>query len=330
MLFSGWLRGRAQRLIGRFLLATVAWSVAGCSVLVDSGRQQCATDGDCQKRGGVFAKALCANSVCIPECATDGDCQKRGGVFAKMLCANSVCITDPKWGCVGSVVWPMVPPIASQEKVTVKLTLSDLLSGDLLAGATARVCGKLDPKCDNPIQSDLRSDNDGVLTVTLNKYFDGYFEIKYSPPGAFYVDTMYFFNPPVDADRVIPFIPLVPAAALEVFGEQLKMKPLPDRGTVIGLGYDCQGNGAEGVQYSSDEGDDFTTAFYMVAGSPRLDATKTDKSGQGGVANVPVGARLISGRRADTNELIGTVSVQSRASQITYTSILPTPLSSQE
>jgi hypothetical protein len=304
MLFSGWLRGRAQRLIGRYLLATVASSVAACSVLVDSSRQQCATDGDCQKRGGVFAKALCANSVCI---------------------------TDPKWGCVGSVVWPMVPPVASQDKVTVKLTLSDLLSGDLLAGAVARVCGKLDPKCDNPIQSDLRSDNEGVLTVSVNKFFDGYFEIKFSTPETFYVDTMYFFNPPVDTYREIPFLPLVPFTALEVFGSQLNMQPLPDRGTVIGLSYDCQEHRAEGIQLSSDEGDDHTAPFYMVSGIPRLDATKTDTSGQGGIANLPVGARLISGRRADAGgELIGTVSVQSRASQITYTSILPTPLSTQK
>jgi hypothetical protein len=108
------------------------------------------------------------------------------------------------------------------------------------------------------------------------------------------------------------------------------MMPLPDRGTVIGLSYDCQGKSAEGIQLSSDEGDDFTTSFYMVAGSPRLDATQTDTSGQAGIANVPVGPRLISGRRASTGEVIGTVSVQTRPVWITYTSILPTPLSSQK
>ncbi|HMJ53302.1 MAG TPA: hypothetical protein VK540_14545 [Polyangiaceae bacterium] len=289
--------------MGRYLIATVAYSTAACSVLVDSGREQCAVDRDCQKRGGVFARALCSNSVCV---------------------------TDAQWGCVGSVVWPMVPPIAVPEKVTVKLTLSDLLSGDLLSGATARVCGKLDPKCDSPTQTDLRSDDAGVLTVTLNKFFDGYFEIKYSTPELFYVDTIYSFNPPVDADRNIPFIPLVPFTALEVFGAQLNMQPLPDRGTVIGLAYDCQGNSAEGIKLSSDEADDKTSPFYMVSGIPRLDATQTDKSGQGGIANVAVGARLISGRRASTGELIGTVSVQTRPIWITYTSMLPTPLSMQK
>jgi hypothetical protein len=299
MLFSDWLRGRAQRFFSKSLLAIIALSGTSCSVIVDSGRQQCSTTADCQKRGGVFAKALCSNSVCV---------------------------TDPKWGCVGSVVWPMVPPVASPEKVTAKISLSNLLTGDVIAGAKARVCGKLDPACDLPLQTDVVSDAEGVLTLQLNKFFEGYLEIKFPEM----VDTMYYFNPPLDSDRVIPFIPLVPFSAFTVFGEQLKMKPLLDRGTVIGLTYDCQGTSAEGIELSTDGADEFTTSFYMVQGSPRIDATQTDKSGQGGVANVPVGARLISGRRSENGEVIGIVSVQTRALWITYTSMLPTPLSSQK
>jgi len=322
MLFSGW-RSPAQRFFGRCLFAAVAGSTAACSVLVESSREQCATDGDCQRRGGAFAQTLCSNSVCVHQCVTDGDCQRRGGAFARNLCSNSVCVPDLKWGCIGSVEWPAPPPVPSPEKVKVTLSLFNLLSEMVVGGATARVCGKLDPTCDSPIQSDLASNADGVLTVQLDKFFAGYLEITYLGM----VDTMYFFNPPVDSERVIPFVPLVPFDALEKFGDQLKMQPLPDRGTVIGLSYDCQGNGAEGVQLFSDVGDDATTAFYMASGFPSLEATQTDKSGQGGIANVPTGPRLISGRRADTGEVFGTVSIQSRPIWITYTSMLPTPLS---
>jgi hypothetical protein len=298
MLFSG-RRSPAQRFLGRCLLATAAASVTACSVLIDSNREQCATDGDCQRRGGVFARSLCSESVCV---------------------------TDPKWGCIGSVVWPSPPPVPSPDKVTVKMSLSNLLTEMVVAGAAARVCGKLDPTCDLPIQSDILSDDNGVLNIELSKFFDGYLEIKY----ANMVSTMYFFNPPVDADRVIPFIPLVPFDALARFGDQLKMQPLADRGTVIGLSYDCQGNGADGVQLFSDQADEFTAPFYMASGFPSLEATQTDKSGQGGIANVPLGPRLISGRRADTGELFGTVSIQTRAIWITYTSMLPTPLATQK
>jgi hypothetical protein len=298
MLSFGWLRDRAQRFFGRCAFAGAALATLNCSALVDSERVQCVTDADCQNRGGDFAGSLCQDTVCI---------------------------TDPTWGCVGSVVWPSSPPVPSPEKVNVKLALSNLLTKEVVVGATARVCGKLDPKCDSPLETDLRSDGDGILAVQVNKYFDGYFEI--SNPSM--VDTMYFFNPPVETERVVPFVPLVPPEALTVFGESLKMMPLFDRGTVIGLSYDCQGASAAGVQLSTDAADEHTAAFYMVAGYPSLEATQTDKSGQAGIANVVPGPRLISGRRADTGQTIGTVNVQARPVWITYTSILPTPLSPQ-
>jgi hypothetical protein len=298
MLFSVWLRERAQRFFERCSWAMAALSTVSCSVLVDAGREQCSTTLDCKQRGAPFARSICSNEVCI---------------------------TDPVWGCVGSVVWPTPPPVASPEKVTAKLALSNLLTQNIVVGANARICGKLDPKCDSPIQSDILSDGEGVLSVQLNKFFDGYLEITF--PGM--VNTLYFFHPPVDADRNIPFIPIVPFDALAVFGAELKMMPRPDRGTVIGLSYDCQGNGAEGIELSADEGDEYTAPFYMSEGFPSLAATKTDKSGQGGIANVPLGPRRIFGRLADTGELIGTVSVQTRALSISYTSMLPTPLSTQ-
>jgi hypothetical protein len=302
MLSPGRLRGRVQRCFLPCLLAIIASSTAACSVLVDSGREQCSTDRDCQQRGGPFARSICANEVCM---------------------------TEPKWGCVGSVVWPTPPPTSTPDKVTARIALSNLLTSEVLVGANARVCGKLDPACDLPLQSNLLSDDAGVLTIQLNKFFDGYLEVKYADAVNTMVNTMYYFNPPLDTDRTIPFIPLVPFSAFEVFGTQLKMAPRVDRGTVIGLTYDCQNVSAEGIELSTDDADEFTTPFYMVAGSPRIDATKTDKSGQGGVANVPVGARLVSGHRSDTGELIGIVSVQTRALWITYTSMLPSPLSAQ-
>jgi hypothetical protein len=299
MLFSGWLRDRTQRLFGWCAFAGAVLSTLDCSALVDAERVQCATDADCQNRGGEFTGSLCQNTVCI---------------------------TDPTWGCVGSVVWSSPPPVPSPEKVSVKLTLSNLLTKDVVVGATARVCGKLDPKCDSPVQTDLQSDSEGILAVQVSKYFDGYFEIKF--PNM--VDTMYFFNPPVETERVVPFVPLVPFEALTVFGDQLKMAPRVDRGTTIVLSYDCQGASAAGVELSADVIDEYTAPFYMVHGFPSLEATHTDVSGQGGIANVAPGPRLISGRRADTSAEIGAVTVQLRPLWITYTSMLPTPLSTQK
>jgi hypothetical protein len=299
MLSKGGRHGRAQTLSGYCLAVVAALSTTNCSVLIEGDRQQCATTQDCRDRGPAFARSVCSDAICVQ---------------------------DPVWGCVGSVVWPSPPPVPSPEKVTVKLSLSNLLTKAVVPGATARVCGKLDSKCDSPLQSDIVSDAAGILSIQVDKFFDGYFEILF--PGM--ASTMYYCNPPVEKDRAVPFIPLVPFEAIDVFGEVLGMLPKLDRGTVIGLTADCAGTGAEGIELLTDAADEFTKAFYMVQGYPSLNATKTDTSGQGGIANVVSGPRLISGRRTDTGEVIGSVSVQVRPTWITYTSMLPTPNSMQK
>jgi hypothetical protein len=294
MLSKGGRHGRAQIFSRCFLVIAAALSTTNCSVLIDPDREQCNTTQDCLARGPAFARSLCTDAICVQ---------------------------DPVWGCVGSVVWSSPPPVPSPERVTVKLSLSNLLTKAVVPGATARVCGKLDSKCDSPLQADIVSDAAGILSIQVDKFFDGYFEINFPGMAA----TMYFCNPPVEKDRLVPFIPLVPFEAIDVFSDVLGMMPKLDRGTVIGLTADCAGNGAEGIELLTDASDEFTKAFYMVQGFPSLNATKTDTSGQGGIANVVSGPRLVSGRRADTGEIIGTVSVQVRPIWITYTSMLPTP-----
>ena len=295
MLPSCTQRGTARQWISLGWCAALLLVTSACSIVVDPDRVQCSTDGDCRKKGPGFARTVCLEEVCK---------------------------TDPKWGCIGSVTWATPPPTPSPARVTARLSLSNLLTKAVVAGVKARVCGKLDPTCASPIQSDILGDDDGVLTVELDKFFDGYLEIGH--PNM--VPTMYFFNPPVSENRVVPYIPLVPPEAITAFGDQLRMMPRLDRGTVIGLSYDCRNETAEGVELFSDMSDEFTAPFYMSAGFPSLEATKTDASGQAGIANVVEGPRQISGRLASTGEVFGTVTVQSRPIQITYTSMLPTPI----
>jgi hypothetical protein len=198
-------------------------------------------------------------------------------------------------------------------KVTAKLVLSDLLTGAPETEATARSCTKLDTLCDRPVASDFHSDADGVLAVELDKHFDGYLEI--SAPGKL-SPVLYFFYPPVDEDRTIPFVQLA---------KQVNTGIDTTRGAAIALGYDCQGITAPGMQFSVDEADDNTLPFFMEKGLPSLTATETDSSGQGGFINVQPGSRLFTATLRESGAHIGTVSVLVRAPYITYTTMVPTP-----
>jgi hypothetical protein len=274
------------------LLAALAWSTSACTVINDLNRVQCATDTDCTQRGGSFAGTVCQASVCVAE---------------------------PTWGCLGNVVWP---PSSGGGRVTAKLVLSDLVTTAPLTNATARVCGKLDPDCATPVTSDLHSDADGILTVDLPKGFDGFLEINepnmLSP-------TLYFFYPPLDSDRLAPYVPLVPPSAFFTLATQTSITIDVLKGAAIAIGYDCQKQTVAGLQYGIDDANETTIPFYMEKGLPSVTASESDISGQGGFVNVTPGVRTLSASVGASGAKVGKVSVIVRKSLITYTTMVPTP-----
>ena len=100
---------------------------------------------------------------------------------------------------------------------------------------------------------------------------------------------------------------------------------MPDRGDLIVRAYDCLGQTAEGVVFSSLEGDDSTVPFYMIKGIPSTKQSQTDDSGRGGLLNLPPGSVTLTGRVAATGQEVGTLSVFARAGELTYTALVPAP-----
>jgi hypothetical protein len=262
------------------------------------------------------------NDLDREQCSTDDDCRQRGGAFAESLCRQSVCVTDPVWGCLGKVNWP--EPIAGG-KVTARLHLEDLLTTVPITDATARMCSKLDTACEMPIAAGFTSDQEGILSVEMDKHFDGFIEIS-SPTTL--SPLLYFFYPPVDQDRDIPYVPLVPPAAFFKLAEQTNAGIKFDRGAAIAISYDCSNATTPGLQFSVDRDEtkeDLKLPFFMEKGLPSLTAIETDVSGQGGFINVDPGIRRLSAARRQNGAHVGTVSVVVRPGLITYTTMVPTP-----
>src|SRR5262249_42723807 len=161
------------------------------------------------------------------------------------------------WGCLGKVNWP---PTSGAGKVTARLVLSDLVTTAPVTDATAKVCGKRDTECMTPLATDLHSDTDGILAVEVDKGFDGFLELsapdKLSP-------ILSFFYPPLDADRTIPYVPLVPPSIYSSLALQVGANLKFNRGAAIAIGYDCQGSTAAGLTYSVDDQDESTIPFFM-------------------------------------------------------------------
>jgi hypothetical protein len=275
--------------LGR-LVGAVALLATACSVLVEPDREQCSTNGDCRARGATFSGAVCLMSVCRP---------------------------DPAWSCLGAVTWPVPEP----HKVTLSMTVRDLVTEAAAPDVSARLCHKLDVDCKDPVASDLRSDQDGVITAEVDAGFDGYVEV--AAPG--YMPGLYFFYPPVQEGRMLTGLPLIRPAVLTGLAVASGQQVVPERGHVLLAAYNCQGQNAAGVRLTTEQGDNQTSGFYVVDKLPSITATATDSSGQGGFIDLPPGTVNVSGALSDDRQ-VAYLSVLVRAGQITFTSLVPSPM----
>jgi hypothetical protein len=268
----------------------IALAAAGCSVLVDPDRRQCSVNGDCKRFGVAYADATCVEEVCVP---------------------------NPAWSCVGRVKWPA----PKSGKFTARLPLTDLVTEQPAKGITARVCRKLDVDCTQPVSSGAVSDESGTLAVELEAGFDGYIELR----GPGYMPGLYFFYPPIDADREVQFLPLLSPAVFGQFVMLAGHEVEPDRGHLLLGAYDCRNQPAEGVRFSSQESDDKTFAFYLIKRIPNVSAKVTDSAGRGGLVNLRAGPVSLIGSVDPGDRRWSKLSVIVRPGALTYTTIVPSP-----
>jgi hypothetical protein len=136
---------------------------------------------------------------------------------------------------------------------------------------------------------------------------------------------LYFFYPPVDANREVPFVPLIEAGLVADLAK-LNMKDLrPERGHILLGGYDCRRMPASGIKLATPDADTETTSFYVLDNVPKAGAPSTDNSGRGGFINLKEGFVSLSATLAADNRKIAAVSLFVRPGSITYTTIVPSP-----
>jgi hypothetical protein len=160
----------------------------------------------------------------------------------------------------------------------------------------------------------------GRIIITVAQGFDGYLEL--TAAGA--MRGSYYFYPPLTSDREIPAVPILQASELATFAGYAGATLMPERGQLMVGARSCLGQPAEGVSFSSAEGDASTAAFYLVNSVPSTKLLATDDSGWGGLLNLPPGSVTLTGEVA-TGGSLGPLGLFTHAGEVTYTSLVPAP-----
>jgi len=284
---------------------------------------------------GIGLTAAC--SLVLPsdelQCASNDDCGARGPAFAGSVCINSVCQTEPKWGCLANVKPP--PERDPSIKVTYSIPLMDFLSYAPLAGIEARGCAQAQVDCTSPLFGPTVSGTDGTVSLQMDYGFDGYVELKdpnatgvgggggSGGAGALsgYATALLAMNPPPSGDAVSPPVPMLP---LGIIGQLLEQAPehIPGQGHVLVQVRDCQDNSAAGISFTAT-GAEKATVFYIRGQGSTTDVKDTDASGIGGLLYVNTGTVVVTGKRSDTGQTIGEVSLSVRPDTASYAVLVP-------
>lgn len=212
---------------GSLLLILLAPSVWGCSLVVDSSREQCVTNFDCRERGLAFEEAMCVDNLCQ---------------------------VDPKWSCVGSVTDPPQP----QEARDATLEVFDIYERTRpFPGVHASLHALLDENLANPLSAG-DTDADGKVTLSIPAMFDGFVYLAAEgmvEPALFYPDLP--LAPEAGLGRALIGGIGADDGVVRLVGEM----PLEGRGSLFLELQDCAGGGGAGRRCAS------TTTWPAVASS---------------------------------------------------------------
>jgi hypothetical protein len=192
------------------------------------------------------------------------------------------------------------------------------MSQQPIPGATIRVCRKLDVTCSNPVSSQTISSPQGA-TFSLENGFSGYLQAEVEN----YLPSLYFFNPPLDRDLTTIMIPVATQAEYVALLSVMGVTPNPQRGTAVFQSFDCIGNTAAGISYSTLNSDPQSKAFYYSGGLPSPTATETDSFGYGGVANLPAGSISVNTHLSTPRADLAIISLVVRPQTLSFALVVP-------
>lgn len=273
---------------GRGFALSIAFSLLsgllGCSVLVDSSREQCSTNLDCQIRGLEFAQAFCIDNLCE---------------------------VDPTWACVDSASVPV------QTATQAALQVTNLLDQTPFVGVRVSLYAALDISLGSPLSS-ANTDGEGKALLRVPAEFDGFALVEQADviePAIFYPTL------PITEESGLGVVyagkPGSSAGLVSLLGQV----PQTGRGIALMGVRDCNSTGGNGASFEFQGETQGSTPFYAFNGVASSSARALDKTGQAGIVNVRPGVIGMELQWGD--KTVSSASVLVRADTVTQLMLLP-------
>lgn len=249
-----------------------------------------------------------------PQCSTDADCVARGPDFEGAVCVASECRIRTRWSCLDE---PPAPPVTSSTSHTVTFLVRDTVSQDPKVGVVARACRRLDVQCSAGISGTAMTDATGHVSLVVPGGFEGY--ARFDDPAI--APTLYFFDPPVQADEPGLGVSVNAPETAALLAALTGAEPDASLGVALVTTYDCFEKPADGVRTGSADIGSGAKGFYVRNGLPSTTATDTDETGYAGFVNTPPGTATFSA--AVDGKTIGSVTVLVQPGAQTVARIVP-------
>lgn len=279
----------------------VALLFSGCSLVLDTDKQQCEQPADC----GLFNEQplyACVDNFCesVP-CVADTECQKRGAFIcgASRACEPALCLrnedcTKAGESCTaGRCVDPLFQcfsqpqPLTSSEPAALRLKLLSYAEQKPVTDLEVRVCAVADLACNRPLDVQWSYDDQGMLTIS--KLDNGArYSIRFTgkdESGTPLLNHEYFMQRPVvgltvEADK----LEMVPEALVSVLASAAGTSWRPEQGLVLAQIFGCDLKPLANVSLT----DNRTASLFYLTGAASTSLTETDGSGVGGFVNMEV------------------------------------------
>jgi hypothetical protein len=340
-------------------IVALSLCLAGCSLLVDAGRDQCSSADDCERiglpgsceqgvcvaskaRGGAVgaggagspSRDSCDGGACggadasmpvVPNgaCRQDGDCTGDQRCY-KDACQPAELVAPFLCGALapGAGASAAAPQPAMNATVHFTLPAREFVSDMPPKGLKASACRVNDLTCAAPVATFEDTDGKGNIELDLPYAFVGFLDVRSDDT----LPALWYFTQPLTGSLVYKNLGMVAPSTLELLAAIAGYESDTSKGLVVLEAFDCNKKATGGIHFEQSKSGGLP--FFIIDSTPSAESTVTVRddatdTASGGFLNATPGFTVFTARIGVDGPVLGEFNALVRANTVTYLDIYP-------